>query len=378
MSQEQSGDEGTPAAGEAPSPPPPPSSSSAPSERALVEAQSHAERAVAKCRAVWDAVASSPGDYPPDVAKAAFEALGEAAAVLGNLRPPGRGRPRKDADPAGGGGGDCPSSSNDVPSWNDMYFRLALYKSDEKDCDPPESYLERDRLGRWVAAQRKHFNNRNAYNDEDADRVKALHVLGFDFKVANERWEESYRKLAAFRAERPDAWPRAGSELGRWMHKQRSERTAHEKFLRGEYERPPSRGMPCSASRPHRMTQSRIDKLDALGFVWRAEWTKDKADWNARFEQLREFRRDHGHCRVPQHHKENKLGEWVNRMRYEHGLLRRGKKGRGALNEERMRKLNEIGFTWSVFKRKGRDGDEEGAHDAGDQEANSAGDKTAE
>ena len=41
----------------------------------------------------------------------------------------------------------------------------------------------------------------------------------------------------------------------------------------------------------------RMDKLNAIGFEWNAEWRSVKS-WDELYEQLIDFRRKHGHCNV--------------------------------------------------------------------------------
>ena len=49
--------------------------------------------------------------------------------------------------------------------------------------------------------------------------------------------------------------------------------------------------------RPSQMTDDRKQKLDALGFIWKV---RERADWNDRYEQLLEYKKENGHCVVPQ------------------------------------------------------------------------------
>ena len=45
------------------------------------------------------------------------------------------------------------------------------------------------------------------------------------------------------------------------------------------------------------MTDERKQKLDDLGFVWKV---RERADWNDRYEQLLEYKKENGNCVVPQ------------------------------------------------------------------------------
>ena len=68
--------------------------------------------------------------------------------------------------------------------------------------------------------------------------------------------------------------------------------------------------------------------------------------WSVKFEELRTFRRFHGHCHVPHHYDQNtSLAQWVKRQRYQCKLKADGK--RSTLSDERVRLLNKIGFIWN-------------------------------
>ena len=57
------------------------------------------------------------------------------------------------------------------------------------------------------------------------------------------------------------------------------------------------------------LTDERKAQLDELGFIWKV---RDRADWNDRYEQLLEFKKENGHCVVPQHYSRNRaLGKWL-------------------------------------------------------------------
>ena len=61
--------------------------------------------------------------------------------------------------------------------------------------------------------------------------------------------------------------------------------------------------------------------------------------WELRFEELKAYRRQHGHCQVPSRSKKYpSLGHWVSHQR----VLHRS----GRLNSARTRRLKQIGFDW--------------------------------
>jgi hypothetical protein len=71
----------------------------------------------------------------------------------------------------------------------------------------------------------------------------------------------------------------------------------------------------------------------------KAKQSYQDAAWDLRFEELKAYRRQHGHCQVPSCYKEHpSLGYWVNYQR----VLHRS----GRLNAARTRRLEQIGFDW--------------------------------
>ena len=70
-----------------------------------------------------------------------------------------------------------------------------------------------------------------------------------------------------------------------------------------------------------------------------------EACWEAKFAELVAYAEEHGDCNVPRRFEANKeLGHWVMRQRAQYRLLM---EGRGSsMTEERIAKLNEIGFVW--------------------------------
>lgn len=94
------------------------------------------------------------------------------------------------------------------------------------------------------------------------------------------------------------------------------------------------------AGKKSTMNESRIAMLNELDFVW------DKLDyiWSQSYDQLVEFKDEHGHCVVPT--TRGSLGLWVRDQRREYGKRNRGEKS--LLTEERIERLNEVGFVWDV------------------------------
>ena len=84
------------------------------------------------------------------------------------------------------------------------------------------------------------------------------------------------------------------------------------------------------------LSQERLQRLDELGFVW----DPFSEQWEEGFRYLKLYLDREGHCRVPAKHKEDgsPLGTWVSTQR----------RGKDSLSQERLQRLDEIGFVWEV------------------------------
>jgi hypothetical protein len=69
--------------------------------------------------------------------------------------------------------------------------------------------------------------------------------------------------------------------------------------------------------------------------------------WKYHFNELVDFKAEHGHCRVPHHYMPNPaLSHWVKRQRYQHKRKREGKFT--SISESRIQKLEQEGFVWDA------------------------------
>ena len=98
-----------------------------------------------------------------------------------------------------------------------------------------------------------------------------------------------------------------------------------------------------SDGKPSCMTAERIRELESVAFVW----DTGAALWTERFEQLREFKAQFGHCRVPREYPSNsKLGKWVTKQRQNYKLYWDGKPS--GMTEQRIQKLERVEFVWNT------------------------------
>jgi hypothetical protein len=71
--------------------------------------------------------------------------------------------------------------------------------------------------------------------------------------------------------------------------------------------------------------------------------------WYERYKELVEFQRDHGHCVVPYHFKQNlPLALWVKRQRHQSKLKKEGH--HSTMNDDREKALETLGFVWDSHK----------------------------
>ncbi len=270
--------------------------------------------------------------------------------------------------------------------WDEMFERLVVFKEAHGDCDVPQRNKEDPELGIWVFRQRV-FDKAEKVSDE---RRRKLDSIGFDWKKRG-TWSEMFQQLLEFQrkhghcnVETPE-----NSKLARWMIGQRSCR------------------------RNNKLTAQKIRRLDEIGFPWEVQ-AKNRANWGSNwgkmFEELVKFKAKHHHCNVPSSWKKNpQLANWVTAQRrakkykrksfkpehmrkldeirfvWDHGrnklgwekmfsLLEEYKNQKGdcnvphhypanpqlgwwvhnqrsrKLSEEKIRRLNEIGFQWEIQK----------------------------
>ena len=92
-----------------------------------------------------------------------------------------------------------------------------------------------------------------------------------------------------------------------------------------------------------KLTDERIAAFDAIGFNWTSQEYVTRS-FHERIKDLKEFKRTHGHLNVKLH-EDNSLTQFCTHVRY--SLKQCEKDGTMKLTEERIKKLDDIGFKWS-------------------------------
>lgn len=247
-------------------------------------------------------------------------------------------------------------------SWNTKYEELKLYAAKHGHCLVPWQCKENFQLSLWVSKQRRNYQVRKQEESKGAkpndyevvlsdERIRKLEAIGFVFEVLEEQWYERYEELQTYISNHgdtlvPKAYTQNGLLLGRWVDKQRLDykryhdrKKLEEKWkdieisdeeVRKEIER--------ANSLATGMTEERLRLLEEVDFVWNARNYK----WNRSYLELCEFVQLNGHAHV----REKVLARWASVQRINYKKLQSG--DRSPLTEDRMKKLEDIGFLWDA------------------------------
>lgn len=208
----------------------------------------------------------------------------------------------------------------EVGTWEDRLAEVVAYKVKHGHCDIPTVFAENPRLGRFVNSMRSQ-RNRGTLSQ---DRITRLEAVGFVWESArgDENWQARFQELVDYKSQHgnaavPSNWPE-NQELANWVGRQRH------------------------ASKAGKLDDEKVRLLESSGFVWSI--IAPREPWEARFNQLLEFKGTHGHCDVPVNYPENApLGGWV--------VNQRSNQKRGKLTDEQQKRLNEVGFSWQKLVR---------------------------
>lgn len=194
-------------------------------------------------------------------------------------------------------------------NWMAQFNELVTYKNKFGHCNVRVDDEANSKLGYWVQRQRREYKDQNL----SEDRIAKLNDIGFVW-ACRESWETRFKEFVEYKREFGHCHIplryKPNPELGKWVNHQR-----------GAYRKYKNEGEEHST-----LTQDRIDRLNAIGFIWKVEPT-----WSTRFSELVEYKREHGDCNVPSKYKPNpKLGTWVYRHRTEFK--------KGNLSQEQIKK----------------------------------------
>ena len=174
-----------------------------------------------------------------------------------------------------------------------------------------------DSLGVWVKRQRSQYKNFKAGNKEKAgeiteERIKQLDSIGFEWSLrtgsAELSWTDCYNEVKAFKEKHGHTRveEKSNKPLSEWI-----------KQMRG-YLKKCREGGGDSGLAPEQIALLKDLELD---------FSLRESKFGARFSELMEFKRSHGHCIVPAAYAANqKLSNWVQTQKRQYKLMKEGRK----------------------------------------------------
>jgi len=199
-------------------------------------------------------------------------------------------------------------------SWHERYGQLVSYYEKYGNSNVPRTYKESRTLAGWVIRQRVLYKRKVL----DEEKISLLNQIGFIWNPVDAIWNENYLELIKYyhrfgHCRVTQDW-KENKTLGKWVSTQRVY------YNRGW------------------LPQERMALLEKLNF----DWAGGKVTWEMRFAELKAFKEQFKHTRVPVRWKKNRLlGLWVSDQRH--------KKRHGEINKEHEALLNSIGFEWEVM-----------------------------
>ena len=197
--------------------------------------------------------------------------------------------------------------------WEQGIKELSTYKEEHGDCLVFQRHITTSghKLGVWVSTQRTKKDRLTP------EQIQRLDALGFIWDPLTEQWEQGIKELSSYKGEHGDCLVPKGYisasnyKLRNWVNTQRTKKD--------------------------KLTPERIQRLDALGFVWDVY----AEQWEKGLKEISTYKEEHGDCLVAAKHitaSNYKLGAWVN--------MQRSRKDR--LTPEQVQRLDALGFVWKV------------------------------
>ena len=235
---------------------------------------------------------------------------------------------------------------------------------DDESCD--ESY-PLYKLGKWVHRQRVQYkllqenddtNNKSPTSEVSpltAYRIEKLNSIKFDWNPLETQWNTKFEEICEFKrihghSNVPIDYP-PNPPLGIWTSLQR--KYYHQVKHYQQQQSKNSKEMSASAS-PNKnfyMTPERIERLESIQFAFKYT----DMQWDHQYKQLQQFYEMHGHVNVPRKYEPNpSLGNWIHWQRRQYQFRMDPNKSSSSLTDDRMERLNALGFEWTLQTRASR------------------------
>ena len=175
------------------------------------------------------------------------------------------------------------------------------------------------KLDSWAIRQRQ-FKNKGQISPL---QIKRLNSIGFSWDPRTESWEQAFTALEKFHnRERhsnvPDNHIENGIQLGSWISVQRL------------------------LKKKGKLAHDRVRRMNNLGVVWDVL----SEQWEQAFSAAKKFYKRERHWDIPDDHIEDgvKIANWVG--------VQRGARNKGKLSQDRLMRLDAVGFSWDPRSQK--------------------------
>ena len=172
-------------------------------------------------------------------------------------------------------------------------------------------------IGKWQYLQRCNRKHLMPYKKEK------LEAINFIWNLREYKWQMNFNKYKEYSIKvggcenvTNTAVDEDGFKVGFWQSNQRM--------------------------RKHTLSKEKINELDSIGFIWKAETTDEK--WDRDLEIYKRYAQSVGGCEnvtaVSYDEFNNPVGKWQTWQRYNNNI--------NNLSEYRKNRLDEIGFKWKI------------------------------
>ena len=210
-------------------------------------------------------------------------------------------------------------------SWEGRLEELKQYKEKYGNCNIPQRYKDDPKLGQWVDRQRQAYKKGKL----SSEQIESLNGIGFEWELSPRvvSWDERLTELKQYKRVnghcRVPGKYTANQQLANWVAWQRHE------YKKGK------------------LLPEQIKSMNGIGFEWVLVKHTVRVSWDVRFDQLVEYKDKYGHCNISTLDGDNKqLGQWVHTQRTTYN--------KGKLPDEKINRLEGIGFSWAGGVSRGR------------------------
>jgi len=210
--------------------------------------------------------------------------------------------------------------------WFEKGFQETLLHK-ERTGNPNASYIQITsggyQLGKWQSHQRSNYRKGKL----TPDKIERIEKIGFKWEILEDQFEKGFQQSLLYkeRASHPNALNKyqtaEGYKLGGWQSEQKKN------YKKGN------------------LSPERIKRLEEIGFKWEIKEEKFKKQFEKGFQYTLLYKEKTGNPNAPSDHKTAEgflLGTWQNNQRKYYK--------KGTISPERIKRLEEIGFTWDKFE----------------------------